>query len=258
MEDRELIERFVQGDKACFDELVKRYQKLVFNVCAKMLFNYEETLDVAQDIFLKLYESLKNFRHEAKFSTYLYTITLNSCRNRLRALNRQRKHQAFSLDDPIDSDDGPMQRELASASPTPRQNLDEKEKNEMQRDLAEKQKDEISAQKKALTDSIRYASRIQSALQPESKSLSKIFSDYFILNKPKDIVSGDFYWISTKEDKTVVAVADSTGHGVPGAFMSLLGIEFLEEIVENLGITQPDKILDNLRSQSKYKYATND
>ena len=123
----------------------------------------------------------------------------------------------------------------------------QKEKNEMQRDLAEKQRDEISAQKKALTDSIRYASRIQSALQPESKSLSKIFSDYFILNKPKDIVSGDFYWISIKEDKTVVAVADSTGHGVPGAFMSLLGMKILEETVHNIGITQPDKILDNLR-----------
>jgi serine phosphatase RsbU (regulator of sigma subunit) len=123
----------------------------------------------------------------------------------------------------------------------------QKEKNEMQRDLAEKQQDEILAQKKALTDSIRYASRIQSALHPESKLFSKMFSDYFILNKPKDIVSGDFYWISAKEDKTVVAVADSTGHGVPGAFMSLLGMEFLEETVLNLGITQPDRILDNLR-----------
>src|SRR4030042_3820180 len=99
--------------------------------------------------------------------------------------------------------------------------------NEIQGDLAERQRDEISAQKKALTDSIRYASRIQSALQPESKSLGKIFSDYFILNKPKDIVSGDFYWFLTKEDITIVAVADSTGHGVPGAFMSLLGMECL-------------------------------
>jgi serine phosphatase RsbU (regulator of sigma subunit) len=123
----------------------------------------------------------------------------------------------------------------------------QKWKNEIQSDLAEKQMDEISAQKKAMTDSIRYASRLQSALQPESKSLSKIFSHYFILNKPKDVVSGDFYWFFTKEDKTVVAVADSTGHGVPGAFMSLLGMEFLEETVLNLGITQPDKILDNLR-----------
>lgn len=123
----------------------------------------------------------------------------------------------------------------------------QKEKIEMQRDLAERQRDEISAQKKALTDSIRYASRIQSALQPESNSLSKIFSDYFILNKPKDIVSGDFYWFFTKEDKTVVAVADATGHGVPGAFMSLLGMEFLEETVRSSGIMQPDKILDNLK-----------
>jgi serine phosphatase RsbU (regulator of sigma subunit) len=122
-----------------------------------------------------------------------------------------------------------------------------KEEIEMQRDLAEKQRDEILAQKKELTDSIRYARRIQSTLQPESNSLGKIFSDYFILNRPKDIVSGDFYWFCTKEDKTIVAVADSTGHGVPGAFMSLLGIEFLEETVHNKNINQPDKILNNLR-----------
>ncbi len=125
----------------------------------------------------------------------------------------------------------------------------QKEEIETQRDLAEKQRDEISVQKIELTDSIKYASRIQSALLPESESFSKIFSDYFILNKPKDIVSGDFYWLSTKGNKTVVAVADCTGHGVPGAFMSILGVEFLNEIVNNIGIVQPNKILNNIRGR---------
>jgi serine phosphatase RsbU (regulator of sigma subunit) len=125
----------------------------------------------------------------------------------------------------------------------------QKEEIETQRDLAEKQRDEISVQKKELTDSIKYASRIQSALLPESESFSKIFSDYFILNKPKDIISGDFYWLLTKGNKTVVAVADCTGHGVPGAFMSILGVEFLNEIVNNLGIVQPNRILNNIRNR---------
>ena len=125
----------------------------------------------------------------------------------------------------------------------------QKEEIETQRDLAETQRDRISAQKKELTDSITYASRIQSALLPESGYFSKIFSDYFILNKPKDIVSGDFYWLSIKGNKTIVAVADCTGHGVPGAFMSMLGVEFLNEIVNNIGIVQPNRILNNMRDR---------
>ncbi len=125
----------------------------------------------------------------------------------------------------------------------------QKEQVEIQRDLAEKQRDEISVQKKSLTDSIRYASRIQAALLPESELICSVFSDYFILNKPKDIVSGDFYWFSQKNGKMVVAVADCTGHGVPGALMSVLGMKFLDEIVNDTGITQPNRILDNLRER---------
>lgn len=127
--------------------------------------------------------------------------------------------------------------------------IQKNEEIETQRDLAETQWDRISAQKNELTDSITYASRIQSALLPESGYFSKIFSDYFILNKPKDIVSGDFYWLSIKGNKTIIAVADCTGHGVPGAFMSMLGVEFLNEIVNNLGIVQPNKILNNMRDR---------
>jgi serine phosphatase RsbU (regulator of sigma subunit) len=125
----------------------------------------------------------------------------------------------------------------------------QKEEIETQRDLAETQRDEISARKKELIDSINYASQIQSALLPKSESFREIFSDYFILNKPRDIVSGDFYWLSVKGNNTVVAVADCTGHGVPGAFMSILGVEFLNEIVNQLGIIRPNSILNNMKDR---------
>lgn len=125
----------------------------------------------------------------------------------------------------------------------------QKEELEIRRDLAEKQRDEIEIQKKELTDSITYARRIQSSLMPGSELFKKSFSDYFILNKPKDIVSGDFFWISEKDSKTIVAVSDCTGHGVPGAFMSMLGIGLLNEIVNKMKIVQPNLILNNLRDR---------
>jgi len=84
---------------------------------------------------------------------------------------------------------------------------------------------------------------------PGSELFRKSFSDYFILNKPKDIVSGDFYWISEIGSETVVAVTDCTGHGVPGAFLSMLGIGLLNEIVNELNIVQPNLILNNLRDR---------
>ena len=125
----------------------------------------------------------------------------------------------------------------------------QKEELETRRDLAEKQRDEIITQKNELTDSIKYARQIQSSLMPGSELFKKSFSDFFFLNKPKDIVSGDFYWISVKESKTVVAVSDCTGHGVPGAFMSMLGIGLLNEIVNEKNIVRPNLILNNLRDR---------
>lgn len=125
----------------------------------------------------------------------------------------------------------------------------QKEQFEIQRDLAEKQRDEIAVQKKALIDSIRYASRIQSALLPDNELIDSVFSEFFILNKPKDILSGDFYWFSEKNGKIVIAVADCTGHGVPGALLSVLGMKFLDEIVNGTGTTQPDRILNHLRER---------
>ncbi len=106
---------------------------------------------------------------------------------------------------------------------------------------------EVVRQKEELTDSIEYASRIQRALLPSEKILFETLPKHFILFKPRDIVSGDFYWMTQKENKIFICAADCTGHGVPGAFMSMLGISFLNEIVIKAGITQSNLILDELR-----------
>ncbi len=106
---------------------------------------------------------------------------------------------------------------------------------------------EIRKQKEELTDSIEYASRIQRALLPSEKLLEQHQVEHFILFKPRDIVSGDFYWIGSRNDKLVVVAADCTGHGVPGAFMSMLGMTFLDEIVIKSEITRTDQILEELR-----------
>ena len=105
----------------------------------------------------------------------------------------------------------------------------------------------IEAQKNEITDSIRYAKRIQNALYPPCELISDSLNDFFILNKPRDIVSGDFYWMAEKEDKVVVAVSDCTGHGVPGAFMSMLGIAYLNEIVNKTVTLRANEILNQLR-----------
>ncbi len=115
-----------------------------------------------------------------------------------------------------------------------------------QRDLASAQRDQIAYQKKHITDSIEYAKRIQAALMPSLE----LFSDrleHFVLYKPLAIVSGDFYWVSTQGNKQVIISADCTGHGVPGAFMSMLGVTLLNEIVNGKHIIMPDEIIDNLR-----------
>jgi serine phosphatase RsbU (regulator of sigma subunit) len=108
---------------------------------------------------------------------------------------------------------------------------------------------EIELQNKKITNSIQYASRIQSALLPPKEDLDKLLKSYFILNKPRDIVSGDYYWTAHKSNKVIIAVADCTGHGVPGAFMSILGISLLNEIVNKAKSILANDLLNRLREQ---------
>jgi len=108
---------------------------------------------------------------------------------------------------------------------------------------------QIEQHRQNITDSIQYASRIQSALMLPSDELEQLMPSHFILNKPKDIVSGDYYWVSNKGDRLLIAVADCTGHGVPGAFMSILGMSVLNEIVNYQDKARTGEILDELRRQ---------
>jgi len=109
----------------------------------------------------------------------------------------------------------------------------------------------VLQQKQAITDSISYAKRIQSASLPSPAYMDNILSDYFTIYKPKDIISGDFYWIREIDGFRVIVVADSTGHGVPGALMSMLGVTLLNEQFRTFGIRQPGVILGHLRSKVK-------
>lgn len=112
-----------------------------------------------------------------------------------------------------------------------------------------RQKGIIEQKNKDMVDSISYAQRIQSALFASDDLLSKHLKEYFVLFKPKDIVSGDFYYATLKGQSLYLAACDSTGHGVPGAFMSLLNIAYLNEAVNEQKLSSPEKIFDHVRKR---------
>jgi serine phosphatase RsbU (regulator of sigma subunit) len=109
------------------------------------------------------------------------------------------------------------------------------------------QKELVDVKNKEITDSINYAKRIQQSILTSEHYFKKHTTDFFILFKPKDIVSGDFYWALNYETKFIVMTADCTGHGVPGAMMSMMGINFLNEIVNERQVASPAGILNQLR-----------
>lgn len=106
---------------------------------------------------------------------------------------------------------------------------------------------EIDEKNREITSSINYAQYIQQAILPQPEEIPWLAQNSFILYLPKDIVSGDFYWFTQNQGKTIIAAADCTGHGVPGALMSMLGISLLEEIINKRNIVKANEILDNLR-----------
>jgi ligand-binding sensor domain-containing protein/serine phosphatase RsbU (regulator of sigma subunit) len=118
---------------------------------------------------------------------------------------------------------------------------------------------ELAQKNKDITSSIQYAKRIQLAILPPLEQIFKYFPETFVLYKPKDIVSGDFYWFGIKNGRKIIAVVDCTGHGVPGAFMSMIGHNLLNQIIIENGITAPDQILNALHKgvQSALKQGHN-
>jgi len=118
-----------------------------------------------------------------------------------------------------------------------------------EKEVVEKIKIELEEKNKDMTDSINYAKRIQEAILPSKEAIHAVFPESFILYKPKDIVSGDFYWFTELEDYYLIAAIDCTGHGVPGAFMSLIASTLLSEIVNGRKIIVPSDILQELNNQ---------
>lgn len=129
---------------------------------------------------------------------------------------------------------------------------------ESQKQELEEQKKIIEEKNKDVMDSIHYAERIQMALLREEEHVSTHLPEHFILFMPKDIVSGDFYWANEKQDYFYFAVVDCTGHGVPGAIMSMLGISFLNDIVLMCDLPSPAYILDKLRERIVSELRQND
>ena len=126
-DDLSLIQRCRAGDTAAFDALVLRYQDQAFAVALRMLGDYHEAKEVAQDAFVRAYQGLEHFRAEAKFSTWLLTIVTNLCRNRRRWWARRKQYVVASLDEPVDTEEGGIERDVADPSPTPQQTAQQRE-----------------------------------------------------------------------------------------------------------------------------------
>jgi serine phosphatase RsbU (regulator of sigma subunit)/Tfp pilus assembly protein PilF len=110
----------------------------------------------------------------------------------------------------------------------------------------EQQNAEITLQKKSIDDSINYAKRIQDSILPPETQIKRVLPNSFILYEPKDVVSGDFYWLDSKDKYSVFAAVDCTGHGVPGALMSVVGFNLLNQAVNEMGLTKPADIIHHL------------
>ena len=127
-EDALLIEAFQRGDKKAFDELVIRHKDRIFNLCYRFLGDYEEANDSAQEAFVKAYGSLNTFRLESAFSTWLYRIAVNACKNKLGSAAYRAKRKTVSLDNPGNNEDGPLPMEIQNGTPSPLARMEEKEK----------------------------------------------------------------------------------------------------------------------------------
>ena len=127
-EDFILIKAFLAGDNTAFDKLVLNYQNRVFNTCYRILGNYEDANDSAQDVFVKVFRSLIKFRFRSSFSTWIYRIAINTCRNKLRSAGYRRRRNNIRLDQPVDQENGIYSMEIGDERRTPEKELTRKEK----------------------------------------------------------------------------------------------------------------------------------
>jgi len=127
-EDFILIKAFLAGDNTAFDKLVLNYQTRVFNTCYRILGNYEDANDSAQDVFVKVFRSLNKFRFRSSFSTWIYRIAINTCRNKLRSAGYRHRMKTLRLDQTVNQEDGSYSLEIGDDKRTPEKELTRKEK----------------------------------------------------------------------------------------------------------------------------------
>ncbi|MGD8226745.1 MAG: sigma-70 family RNA polymerase sigma factor [Desulfobacteraceae bacterium] len=127
-EDAILIRAFREGDRAAFDNLVLKHKDRVFNLCYRLLGDYEEANDSAQEAFIKVYGSLKKFRFESAFSTWLYRITVNTCKNKLKSSAFRQKKKMIPIDNPVSGKRTQPDREIQDESQSPAMELEKKER----------------------------------------------------------------------------------------------------------------------------------
>lgn len=119
VEDQQLIQAFLAGDQLAFDELVRKHQEPVFNLCFRMLENYDDAVDLAQEIFIKVYRNLNSFRFQSTFTTWLYRITVNACKNKLVSAEYRYRGRNLELDRPIMTAENSVTVELPDESYAP-------------------------------------------------------------------------------------------------------------------------------------------
>jgi RNA polymerase sigma-70 factor (ECF subfamily) len=132
--DRELVRRALRGDQGAFEQLVITHQKRTFNVSYRILGDYDEALDLTQEVFVQAYRALGQFREEARFGQWLLAITVNLCRNRLTRWKRRSRSRHDSLSDPIGDEDSGLRRELPDPGPTSLERLEARQLEEMVRE----------------------------------------------------------------------------------------------------------------------------
>ena len=131
VQERKLVKRCQAGEREAFNEIVRSYQKKVLNLAYHFLGDYSEAVDLTQDAFIKAYLSIKRFRQESSFYTWLYRITVNLCKNKLKYRQRRGYYQKRSLDEPLELEEGNLKFELAADRPNPGEAVVNKEKREM-------------------------------------------------------------------------------------------------------------------------------
>lgn len=213
----------------------------IFRPTRQVTLKYVNELHQKQDELTLLYDDLKHSEEQIKQKNEELSASEEEIRQNLEeleAINENLQKNAEELKQKNDI--------LKEATEL----LDFKNKQiRKQRDQLFSQSEQLEVRNRNITNSIRYAKRIQEAILPTPEEVEVCFDDAFVFFRPRDIVSGDFYWFTEKEGKKILMAADCTGHGVPGALMTMIGNSLINEIVNNRHIAEPGDILLNLDQQ---------